>query len=193
MATIISGRFDEQSQSAAALKRLRAAGFPADQICSFYLSPAGQHARYPIGGDHDKSVGAEGAGIGAVDGIAGGGLVGAAVGTLTVPVLGPLGALAGSLVGAHIGNLVGALGHMKDNPGDEDHPGVRQGGLVVAVSTPNAACLKKAVAVLRECDARSLESATGRISGGDWIDFDPTSIPAPIDRAPSADQRSVRS
>ncbi len=182
MGTIIAGRFDEQSQIAAATNRLRAAGFPADQISSFYLAPAGQHARFLLGGDHDKSVGAESTTSGTVEGMAGGGLVGAAVGALSSPVLGPIGPLAGSLVGAHIGNLVGVLGNMKDERSDEDHSRVRQGGLMIAVATPNSSCLQKAVAVLRECDAQRLESANGRISGGDWIDFDPTSQPTLIDR-----------
>ena len=186
MATIIAGRFDEQTQLAVAMDRLRAAGFPADQISSFYLAPAGQHARYPMGGDHDNSVGTETSVNGTVEGMAGGGLVGAAVGTLTAPVLGPIGTLAGSLVGAHIGNLVGVLGHMKDGDGAEDHPAVRQGGLMIAVATPNAASLQKAITLLRECDCRLLESASGRIHGGDWIDFDPTSAPALLDRASSA-------
>lgn len=180
MATIIAGRFGEQSQLAVALERLRAAGFPADQISSFYLAPAGQHARYPIGGDHDKSVGTESTASGSFDGMAGGGVLGAAVGSLSAPVLGPIGPLAGSLVGAHIGNLVGVLGQMKDEHGTEDHPGVRQSGLMVAVSTPNASCVQRAVAVLRECEVQGLESANGRISGGDWVDFDPTSRPTLI-------------
>jgi hypothetical protein len=181
MSTIIAGRFNEQSQLAVAVARLRAAGFPADQISSFYLAPAGQHARYPIGGDHDKSVGTESTLSGSLDGMAGGGLVGAAVGSLTSPVLGPIGPLAGSLVGAHIGSLVGVLGQMKDEHGTEDHPSVRQGGLMVAVATPNSSCLQKAVAVLREAEAQWLESARGRIGGGDWVDFDPTSRPVLID------------
>lgn len=180
MSTIIAGRFDEPSQLALAIERLRAAGFPADQISSFYLAPAGQHARYPLGGDHDKSVGAEDTASGSIDGMAGGGLVGAAVGTLTAPVLGPIGTLAGSLVGAHIGNLVGVLGHMTDEESDQTHPRIRHGGLMLAVATPNAPCLHKAVTLLRECDAQALESATGRISGGDWLDFDPAAPPVPI-------------
>lgn len=183
MATIIAGRFDEQTQLSLAVARLRAAGFPADQISGFYLGPAGQHARYPFGGDHDKSVGAESSVSGSVDGMAGGSVVGAAVGSLAAPVLGPIGPLAGSLVGAHIGNLVGVLGRMQDDEGAEDHPGVRRSCLMLAVSTPNSSCLQKAVAVLRECGAQGLESSNGRISGGDWVDFDPTSRPALIDRS----------
>ena len=59
MSVIIAGRFEEQSEVEIAVQSLRNAGFPADQISSFFLSPAGQHARYSMGGDHDKSVGAE--------------------------------------------------------------------------------------------------------------------------------------
>lgn len=181
MATIIAGRLDQQSDLEHVIAALRQAGFPADQISSFYLAPAGQHARYPAGGDRDKSVGAEASVEGTVDGMAGGGLVGAAVGTLAAPVLGPIGTLAGSLVGAHIGNLVGTLGRMEDEHADADHPRTRQGGLMIAVATPNAACLQKAVSILRARGVQSMESASGRISGGDWVDFDPTAAPVPID------------
>ena len=158
MATIIAGRFDEQTDVEAAVKALRNAGFPSDHISSFYVAPAGQHARTPIGGDRDKSPGAA-----------------------TTPLTGPIGAITGGLVGAHVGNLVGALGKMKDDESPYDAPTIRHAGLLVAVSAPNAQCEERAIAVLRAHGAQQLESSAGHIVRGDWEDFDPAAPPQLID------------
>ena len=187
MSTIIAGRFEEQAEVETAVTALRAAGFPADQISSFYLSPPGQHARYALGGDHNVSTGAEESVKGTAAGTTGGGLVGAVIGAATTPLTGPLGAVTGGLVGAHIGNLVGALSKMKDGntPGEEATP-VRHSGFMVAVSTPNPGCEQKAIAVLLQQGAAELESGVGHIVQGDWQDFDPAEPPHRIEppRAP---------
>ena len=177
MATIIAGRFDEQAAAEAAVTALRDAGFPAGHISSFYVSPAGQHAQYPIGGDHDKSSGAEETPKGTTAGTTTGGLVGAAIGAVTTPLTGPLGAITGGLVGAHVGNLVGALGKMKDDGSDEQSPPIRHAGMLVAVSTPNADCEERAIRVLNERGALALESGAGHIVHGNWEDFDPALPP----------------
>ncbi len=177
MSTIIAGRFEALSESESALAALQAAGFPADQISSFYLSPPGQHARYALGGDHDISAGAEASGSGTAAGTTGGGLVGAAIGAATSPLTGPLGVVTGSLVGAHIGNLVGALGKMSDDDSPEDKPLIRHAGLMVAVSAPAASSQRKAIDVLRQCGARAIEVGDGNIIAGDWQDFDPAARP----------------
>lgn len=177
MTTIIAGRFDEQSDVEAAVTALRSAGFPTDHISTFYLAPAGQHARYTLGGDHDTSVGAEESAQGAAAGTTTGGLVGAALGAVTTPLTGPLGAITGGLVGAHVGNLVGALGKMKDDDDPEHAPAIRHAGLMVAVSTPNLPCEQRAIAVLSEHGAQQLESSSGHIVRGDWQDFDPAAPP----------------
>lgn len=181
MATIIAGMFDEQTDVEAAVTALRGAGFPSDHISTFYLAPAGQHARYALGGDHDKSTGAEESAQGTAAGTTTGGLVGAAVGAITTPLTGPIGAITGGLVGAHLGNLVGALGKMKDDEDPENAPPIRHAGLMVAVSTPNTQCEQRAIAILREQGAQQLESSTGHIVRGDWEDFDPASAPQLID------------
>lgn len=184
MATIIAGRFDEQAAADAAVLALRDAGFPAGHISSFYVSPAGQHAQYPIGGDHDKSTGAEETPKGTTAGTATGGLVGAAIGAVTTPLTGPLGAITGGLVGAHVGNLVGALGKMKDDEGPEDVQPIRHAGMMVAVSTPNADCEERAIRVLSERGALALEAGTGHIIQGNWEDFDPAVPPNLINSGP---------
>lgn len=182
MATIIAGRFETREAADQARAALRSSSFPAAQISCFYVGPAGQHARYRLGGDHDKSPGAEESIRGAVAGAATGGLVGVAIGAATAPVTGPLGPIAGGLVGAHIGNLVGALSSMKDgNASDGETPPLRHSGFMVAVSTPNPGCEERAMAILMQQGAIELESGTGHIVQGDWQDFDPAEPPHRID------------
>lgn len=181
MSTIIAGRFEELSEVDSAMSALREAGFPADQISSFFLSPAGQHARYALGGDHNVSAGAEESTKGTAAGTTGGGLVGAAIGAMTTPITGPLGAVTGGLVGAHIGNLVGALGKMKEDDSPEDEPAIRHAGLIVAVSAPVESSQRRAIDVFRQFGARAIELSHGRIVGGDWEDFDPVARPHLLD------------
>ncbi len=182
MATIIAGRFDEQAQAERAVNALRSGGFPAEHISSFYVSPAGQHARYRLGGDHDKSVGAEDSPTGTVAGSTTGGVIGAAVGAISTPLTGPIGAITGGLVGAHIGNLVGALGSMKDDGDSPEAPPIRHSGLMVAVSAPTQSCVQRALGILEAQGAVDLESSAGRIVQGDWQDFDPAAAPHLIDK-----------
>lgn len=184
MATIIAGRFDEQSIADAAVGALSSAGFPAEQISTFYVAPPGQHARYQIGGDHDKSPGAEDSPKGTLAGATTGGLVGAAIGAVSTPVTGPLGAIAGGLVGAHVGNLVGALGKMRDDDSPVDAPVIRHAGLMVAVATPTTHCVQRAVDILGQHGAIALEASDGHIVDGDWQDFDPAAPPHLIRNGP---------
>ncbi len=184
MTTIIAGSFDEQSTAEAAAVSLRAEGFPAEQISTFYVAPAGQHARYPMGGDRDKSSGAEESSKGTAAGTTTGGVIGAAIGAVSTPLTGPIGAITGGLVGAHVGNLIGALGMMKDDGGGTDRPLIRHAGMMVAVCTPNEHCVQRAIAVLRDQGAHAIESGDGRIVNGDWLDFDPSMPPQLIERGP---------
>ncbi len=177
MTAIIAGRFDEQTAADAAVAALRDAGFPADDISSFYVSPAGQHAQYPIGGDHDTSTGAEESPKGTIAGATTGGLVGAAIGAVTTPLTGPLGAITGGLVGAHVGNLVGALGKMKDDDPSVSAQPIRHAGMLVAVSAPDADCEQRALRILTDRGALALESGSGHIVQGNWEDFDPAGPP----------------
>ncbi len=189
MSTIIAGRFEEQAEIEAAVSALRSAGFPANQISSFFLSPAGQHARFSIGGDRDVSPGAEDSAKGTAAGTTGGGLVGAAIGAVTTPLTGPLGAVTGGLVGAHIGNLVGALGKMKDDDSPDDAPLIRHAGLMVAVSAPVDSSQQRAIEVFRQCGARVIEQGDGHIVDGDWQDFDPAARPQVLDAHPAPSSR----
>jgi len=185
MTTIIAGRFEQQTEADMAAAALARAGFLADQISVFYVTPAGQHDRTPIGGDRDQSPGAEGTGAGNAAGIAAGGAIGAAVGAVTAPLTGPIGAVTGAFVGGHIGQLVGAMGATKDDgSGSAQNPvPVRQAGMLVAVATGNPDMQNKALDALRSVGAADLEVSEGNIVAGDWEDFDPVAPPRFIDQA----------
>lgn len=179
MTTIIAGKLDQQSDMERAIDNLRQAGFPSDQISAFYLSSAGQHDRFPVGGDRDKSPGAEDSTQGTAAGTTAGAIAGAAIGAATVPLVPPIGVITGSLVGAHIGNLVGSLSKMKDDgDGDGENPvPIRHAGLLVAVSAPTSPAQEQAATVLRNSGAQDIEINEGTIVQGDWQDFDPASVP----------------
>ncbi|HEV7616693.1 MAG TPA: hypothetical protein VGO51_01160 [Burkholderiaceae bacterium] len=183
MSTIIAGRFELQPQAEAAISELRRAGFTSEQIAYFYVNPPGQHDVYPLGGDHDKSPGAEETDKGVAAGIA----AGAAAGLATVPVLGP----AGPLVGAYVGALAGSLAATKepDEMGEKDDaPPERKAGLMVAVAADDSGRQRLAIEVLHSMGASDIERAHGTIQNGDWIDFDPVAPPKLIKLA--ADHRA---
>jgi hypothetical protein len=178
MATIISGRFEQQDATHDALEALVAAGFVREHVASFFVNAPGKHDLYPIGGDESKSPGAKHAGGGAVGGAAGAAVAGAAAGSL----LGPAGAATGALVGAYVGSLPGALAESNGHP----EPGQtrseakrtveeRQAGMMLSVEVPDGAQESKAIRVLRDAGAMDMERGDGHIVDGDWIDFDPLS------------------
>ena len=187
MTTIIAGRFGQQEQVRHAIEEMVRNGFSSDQISSFYVNPAGQHAQTPIGGDRDESPGAKESTTGTVAGMATGGTVGAAIGAATAPVTGPIGAITGAFVGGHIGSLVGSLTKMDDNgeAAEQNKVAIRQAGMVVAVSVPEPASEGQAIKVLRALGAEDIERSEGTIVDGDWQDFDPISAPALIEDKPA--------
>ena len=175
---IIAGRFQQQDEIEAAIDALRHAGFTPDQISSFYVNPAGQHDLYPVGGDRDKSPGAQDSSKGTMTG----GAIGAGLGVAAVPLVGPL----GPLVGAHIGSLVGTLSSMDDN-GSQRAAGtapMRKSGMMVAAGAATEEQAARALEVLRGLGATDIEYTDGTIVDGDWRDFDPLSPPALVQRAP---------
>lgn len=180
MSIIIAGCFEQQAQAQHAIDELRQADFAADHISTFYVNPSGQHATYPIGGDHDKSPGAEDSSKGTLAGAATGGTVGAAVGATTIPVFGPVGPAVGAMVGAHVGSLVGSLSQMKDDgegAEQQETPPLRIAGVYVGVALPDVCMEEQAINIMRNCGASSVERAQGTIEDGNWTDFDPASAP----------------
>ncbi|QJQ00952.1 hypothetical protein [Herbaspirillum rubrisubalbicans] len=178
MTTIIAARFDLQEDAAQAVTALTEAGFAQRHISRFFVNPAGQHDRFALGGDRDKSPGAQDTDSGAVTGVAAGAGVGAAAGLATSPVTGPLGPALGGLVGGHVGGLVGSLSANDDDPAPR-----RAAGMRVAVAVADGAEQDKALRLLRSLGAVDIERSSGTIRDGDWIDFDPLSAPVPVEGA----------
>jgi hypothetical protein len=185
MSTIIAGHLETQPKVQEAIGELQRAGFSQEQIATFYVNPPGQHDRYPIGGDFEKSPGAEDTDKGAATGVA----MGAAAGLAAAPAIGPL----GPLVGGYVGALVGGLAETKDS--DEDTPAnapphEHRSGMMVAVAADDEDLRGRAIELLRAIGAYDIEIAEGTISDGDWVDFDPVASPnlievgaAPVRRA----------
>jgi hypothetical protein len=177
MSTIVAGRFEQQSQAQLALAALKEAGFPADEMTSFFVNPAGQHSLYEVGGDEDTSPGSEDSVSGAVAGTTVGGAIGLAVGLATLPFLGPAAVIVGAGAGAYAGSLMGALETMhKDGPGtgtatDPIHP--RHSGILIGVVARTPEEQAHATEVLRKLGAFEMELAQGTIANGEWDDFDP--------------------
>lgn len=180
MATIISGRFEQQDAVQQALADLQNAGFPASSLSTFYVNPPGQHDQYIVGGDRDESPGAEHSDRGAAAGAGIGGIAGAAAGAVTTPVTGPAGVLGGTALGAYVGSLVGS---MTSTDAAEEMPPVRKSGMLVAVALLNGKAEADAIDVLRAAGASCMERAEGQIIDGQWTDFDPLSTPVFIQNA----------
>ncbi len=189
MATIIAGRFEQQSDADAAVSGLESAGFSSGHISKFFVTPPGMHDVHGTVEDPDASAGAHHAGTGAVAGATAGGGVGVLAGIATAPILGPGAAVAGAALGAYIGSLAGALDQTStprekatspEQPAEEAPP--RKSGVIVAVEAPTDDDRSNAVRVLRECGAHDVERAEGTINGGDWCDFDPLRPPVLVER-----------
>lgn len=180
MSKLIAGRFETQAAADAATAALAGAGFRPDEYGSFYMTPPGQHAQYPIGGDahhdegskHSGKTAAVGGIVGGVAGLAAGGLAAAA----GAPGLAPAAAIAGAGVGAYAGSLAGGLsGARAGDPAQAspEEPVERPSGVMVAVCVDREGTHDTAVDVLRSQGARDVEEAEGDWRDGTWADFDP--------------------
>jgi hypothetical protein len=186
MAKIIAGRFDTQVQADSALGALKSAGIPEADLSSFYLTPPGQHAQYPIGGDahHDEGTkhAGKGAGVGAAVGGAAGLAIGAAAGVATGGVaLAAAAAVAATGVGGYVGSLAGGLAATRGGDPDQasrEEPVERAAGIIVAVRADNGE--DEVLRVLRSQGALDIERAQGEWRDG-WADFDPARTPELVD------------
>jgi hypothetical protein len=118
-----------------------------------------------------------------LEGVAAGGALGMALGAATSVVTGPVGPIVGGLVGAHVGSLY-SFSKMKE-PGEPEEGGEntlepRKPGMLVAVALADPAEEARVLEVLRDLGAHHIERAEGTIADGDWVDFDPLSMPAII-------------
>jgi hypothetical protein len=184
MSRIIAGRFETQAAADVAALALADAGFARNEYGTFYMTPPGQHAQHPIGGDahHDEGTkhsggkAAVGGLIGGVAGLAAGG-VAAAAGEpgLVAPAV-----IAGAGVGAYAGSLQGGLsGARGGDPrkASPDEPVERPAGVMLAVCVDREGAHDRAVDVLRAQGALDVEEAQGVWRDGVWEDFDPTLRP----------------
>lgn len=171
MATIIAGRFEQQTHVQEAAGALMRAGFDEDRISAFYMTPVERRATVSLEENRIASEGAKHT----PKGVAAGGVVGAAVGLAASPLAGPAGLAGGALVGAHLGELIGTLSQTDDA---EDSPPIRHSGMMVAVEVHDAFEESQVVEVLNSLGAQDLERAEGTIENGDWSDFNPISTPS---------------
>jgi hypothetical protein len=90
----------------------------------------------------------------------------------------------GTSIGAYVGSLTGAMSHTRKSTSDMTKPEasaaaaetVRHAGVLLATHV-TAGSPASAIAILRECGAVDVEQANGKWSDGEWVDFDPTSVP----------------
>ncbi|MGE8685982.1 MAG: phage holin family protein [Achromobacter sp.] len=186
MSLIVAARFDTFDEAAEAARRLFAEGFTEDDIHTFYINTAGEHARFPIGGDRVADPDAKGGHFGAVAGASALGLVFALLGGLIAARLAAsiLLVIAAAGVGAYLGALAGALwvigrGRRKRPgapPAPDVHPDLRQAGVMLALHvSPERDALARTV--LGAAGGQDIERANGRWLNGKWEDFDPLEPP----------------
>lgn len=177
MSKIIAGRFDRTLDADAALDALRREGITPQEIDDFYVSPPGQNAQTPVGGDAPhSSEGSRHAGFGAGVGAAVGALIGAGAGYVASSEYGLVGVLLGGGLGAYIGSFAGAMSKVRGGrkaQASVEHPVEPRGGRMIAVCVDRAGTEARAVAVLRRFNARDVGRAQGDWRDGSWRDFDP--------------------
>lgn len=184
MAHIIAARFETQAEADVAALALEEAGFAPGEYGIFYVTPSGQHGRYPIGGDAHHDQGTEQAGGKAMAGGAIGGAAGLAIGGIAAaagePGFAGAAVIAGAGVGAYAGSLQGALsgsGQGDPSQATPDTPVTRHGGVMLAVCTDREGARERALEVMRRHRAADLEEAEGQWRDGSWEDFDPARAP----------------
>jgi hypothetical protein len=179
VARIICGIFDRTDDAEASLEELKHAGFRRDEIDMFYVSPPGQHAMTPLGGDaRHSSEGSRQAGLGAGLGAAAGAVLGAGAGWIAAAaadislVVIPLGAGLGAYVGSFAGAMSKVRGGRRSDASVE-HPVEPRGGRMIAVNVDRPSTEKVAIEILKTHGARDVRRAEGRWANGSWRDFDP--------------------
>lgn len=186
MSLIIAARFETFEQAQNAAGALMKNGVTSEDMHTFFVNPAGAHARFPIGGDRVADPDAKGAPGGAAGFAVGLAVVGAIVGALIgfsfghtiLPVVG------GAGLGAYIGSLIGGLSRMgrgrsgktTDERHEADAYGGRAAGVLLAVRVDRGH--ERTIGdILRQHGGIEIERAQGRWQDGQWKDFDPLTTP----------------
>lgn len=177
MARIICGMFDRTLDADAALEEFKREGFQRAEVDAFYVSPPGQHAMTPVGGDAPhSSEGSKSAGVGAGLGAVIGAVIGAGAGWLVSGDFGivviPLGAGLGAYVGAFAGSMARVRQGSRSSASVE-HPVEPRGGRMIAVNVERRGTEGLAIKILKKNGARDVRRAEGEWANGSWRDFDP--------------------
>jgi len=173
MSRIVAGRFDRSIDADAALAALKREGFARSEVDAFYVSPPGQNAMTPLGGDAPHSSEGSrkagyGAAVGAGIGLAAGLIIGSLIGAHAVALAGGLGALIGAFAGAMATVRAG-----RRSQASVEHPVESRGGRMIAVCVDRSGTEPVAVNILRSFNARDVGRAEGVWRDGSWRDFDP--------------------
>src|SRR5688572_31459067 len=175
MSRIICGMYDRTVDADAALDSLKREGFQRAEVDAFYVSPPGQHAMTPLGGDAPhSSEGSRGAGFGAGIGAVVGALIGGAAGWLFSDALIVIPLAAG--LGAYLGSFAGTMARVRSGrrlSASVEHPLEPRGGRMIAVLVDRQGTEPRAIEVLKSHGARDVRRAEGQWANGSWRDFDP--------------------
>jgi hypothetical protein len=177
MSRIICGIFDESVHADAALEEFKRDGFQRSEVDAFYVSPPGQNAMSPVGGDSPhSSEGSRTAGVGAGLGAVIGAIIGAAIGWIASGELGMVVIPLGAGLGAYVGSFAGTMAKVRAGRYDAasvEHPVEPRGGRMIAVNVDRPDTERKAIEILRRHAARDVRRAEGEWANGSWRDFDP--------------------
>ena len=173
MSRIVAGRFDRSIDADAALDALKREGFSRQEVDAFYVSPPGQNAMTPLGGDAPhSSEGSRKAGMGAAVGI----VVGLAVGLIIGSLIGAHAVLLACGLGALVGAFAGAMTSVRGgrrSVASVEHPVESRGGRMIAICVDRTGTEATAARILRASNAREVGRAEGVWRDGSWRDFDP--------------------
>jgi hypothetical protein len=176
MSRIVAGRFQDPADAEAALASLQREGFRSGEYESFYVSPPGENARLPTGGDQHADRGARKAGFGAAAGAGVGAAVGATAGAVVSGEFGVVGILLGAGLGAYVGSFAGSMSKMRDGNAGAKSAGVEvleKGGRMIAVNVDRPETERRAIDILHRHHAKEVGRTEGTWREGSWKDFDP--------------------
>jgi hypothetical protein len=158
---------NNRQQAENVVERLKGVGFYPHDI-SMLFADTGGSKDFAI--EHETKA-PEGATTGGTTGFVAGGILGwlAGIGALAIPGLGPfiaagpiMAALSGAAVGTALGGIVGALVGMgmPEYEARRYESKIKEGNILVSVHTEDAGGIDRAMAVLKECNAEDISTAS---------------------------------